>query len=127
MPMTPDLRQKVEQIRNDLYGGGYPDPVTNAEQLSFLFFFYLIEGIDQQNAARARVGKQSYTSLFDGEWTLRNPMNALKAGQNTIPAARFKWSVWARGLSGENLVRFVRDEVFAFFASWSGPLIAAAT
>jgi type I restriction enzyme M protein len=116
MPMTPDLRQKVEQIRNDLYGGGYPDPVTNAEQLSFLFFFYLIEGIDQQNAARARVGKQSYTSLFDGEWQLRNPMNALKAGQNTIPAARFKWSVWARGLSGENLVRFVRDEVFAFFA-----------
>jgi type I restriction enzyme M protein len=116
MPMTPDLRQKVEQIRNDLYGGGYPDPVTNAEQLSFLFFFYLIEGIDQQNAARARVGKQPYTSLFDGEWQLRNPMNALKTGQNTIPAERFKWSVWARGLSGENLVRFVRDEVFAFFA-----------
>jgi len=24
--------------------------------------------------------------------------------------------VWARGLSGESLVRFVRDEVFAFFA-----------
>lgn len=120
MPMTPDLRQKVDQIRNDLYGGGYPDPVTNAEQLSFLFFFYLIEGIDQQNAARARVAKQSYTSLFDGEWLLRNPMNALKNGQTKIPAERFKWSVWARGLAGENLVRFVRDEVFAFFADIAG-------
>jgi type I restriction enzyme M protein len=114
--MTPDLRQKVDQIRNDLYGGGYPDPVTNAEQLSFLFFFYLIEGIDQQNAARARVLKQLHTSLFAGEWQLRNPMNALQADQTTIPAERLKWSVWARGLSGENLVRFVRDEVFAFFA-----------
>jgi len=115
MPMTPELRQKVDRIRDDLYGGGYPDPVTNAEQLSFLFFFYLIEGIDRQNAARARVLKTDYASLFVGEWTLRNPMNAPQAGQTVIPAERFKWSLWARGLSGENLVRFVRDEVFPFF------------
>jgi type I restriction enzyme M protein len=115
MPMTPELRQKVDRIRDDLYGGGYPDPVTNAEQLSFLFFFYLIEGIDRQNAARARVLKRPFTSLFAGEWTLRNPMNAPERGQTTIPAERLKWSLWARGLSGENLVRFVRDEVFPFF------------
>jgi type I restriction enzyme M protein len=114
--MTPELRLKVDRIRDDLYGGGYPDPVTNAEQLSFLFFFYLIEGIDRQNAARARVMKSVHVSLFSGQWTLRNPMNALKTGETVIPAERFKWSVWARGLSGENLVRFVRDEVFPFFA-----------
>ncbi|MDZ3797951.1 MAG: class I SAM-dependent DNA methyltransferase [Xanthomonadales bacterium] len=116
MPMTPELRQKVDRIRDDLYGGGYPDPVTNAEQLAFLFFFYLIEGIDKQNAARARVMKQPYTSLFAGEWTLRNPLNAPNKGDTTIPAERLRWSLWARGLSGENLVRFVRDEVFPFFA-----------
>ncbi len=116
MPMTPELRQKVDRIRDDLYGGGYPDPVTNAEQLAFLFFFYLIEGIDKQNAARARVMKQAYTSLFAGEWTLRNPLNAPNKGDTTIPAERLRWSLWARGLSGENLVRFVRDEVFPFFA-----------
>lgn len=116
MPMTPELRQKVDRIRDDLYGGGYPDPVTNAEQLAFLFFFYLIEGIDKQNAARARVMKQAYTSLFAGEWTLRNPLNAPNKGDTAIPAERLRWSLWARGLSGENLVRFVRDEVFPFFA-----------
>jgi len=116
MPMTPELRQKVDRIRDDLYGGGYPDPVTNAEQLAFLFFFYLIEGIDKQNAARARVMKQFYTSLFAGEWTLRNPLNAPNKGDTAIPAERLRWSLWARGLSGENLVRFVRDEVFPFFA-----------
>ena len=44
MPMTPDMRRGVDQIRDYLYGGGYPDPVSNAEQLSFLFFFYMIEG-----------------------------------------------------------------------------------
>jgi len=116
MPMTPELRQKVDRIRDDLFGGGYPDPVSNAEQLAFLFFFYLIEGIDKQNAARARVMKQSYTSLFAGVWTLRNPLNALNKGDTAIPAERLRWSLWARGLSGENLVRFVRDEVFPFFA-----------
>ena len=116
MPMTPELRQKVDRIRDDLYGGGYPDPVTNAEQLAFLFFFYLIEGIDKQNAARARVMKQPYTSLFAGEWTLRNPLSAPNKGDTAIPAERLRWSLWARGLSGENLVRFVRDEVFPFFA-----------
>ena len=51
MPFTPDMRRKVDQIRDYLYGGGYPDPLTNAEQLSFLFFFYMIEGHRQRQSA----------------------------------------------------------------------------
>lgn len=139
MPLTPDMRRSIDQIRDYLFGGGYPDPVSNAEQLSFLFFFYLVEGIDAENAHKAKVMKQSYVSLFAGEWTLKNPLNAtasapfaLSSPQSgrveglsastssartelTIPRDRFRWSVWAKGLSGEALVRFVRDEVFAFF------------
>ena len=115
MPLTPDMRRSIDQIRDYLYGGGYPDPVTNAEQLSFLFFFYLVEGIDAENVLKAKVLKQPYESLFAGEWTLRNPLNAQSQAQKTIPRDRFRWSVWAKGLSGESLVRFVRDEVFAFF------------
>ena len=127
------MRQSIEQIRNYLYGGGYPDPMSNAEQLSFLFFFYLIEGIDAENTMKAKVLKQKYESLFAGEWTLRNPLNSTVRpepveGQSVhastgsartdliIPRDRFKWSVWAKGLNGEALVRFVRDEVFPFFA-----------
>lgn len=116
MPLTPEMRQSIEQIRNYLYGGGYPDPMSNAEQLSFLFFFYLIEGIDAENTMKAKVMKQKYESLFAGEWTLRNPLNAPEPNTKTISKDRFKWSVWAKGLSGETLVRFVRDEVFPFFA-----------
>jgi type I restriction enzyme M protein len=116
MPLTPDMRRSIDQIRDYLFGGGYPDPVTNAEQLSFLFFFYLIEGIDEENTQKARVLKQSYESIFAGDWTLKNPLNAPAAGVATIPRDRFRWSVWAKGLSGESLVRFVRDEVFAFIA-----------
>src|SRR5664280_2276325 len=115
MPLTPDMRRSIDQIRDYLYGGGYPDPVTNAEQLSFLFFFYLIEGIDAENVLKAKVLKQPYESMFAGDWTLKNPLNAPAQGQATIPRDHFRWSVWAKGLSGESLVRFVRDEVFAFF------------
>jgi type I restriction enzyme M protein len=115
MSLTPEMRQSIDQIRNYLYGGGYPDPMSNAEQLSFLFFFYLIEGIDAENTMKAKVHKQKYESLFAGEWTLRNPLNAPESNARTIPKSRFKWSVWAKGLNGEALVRFVRDEVFPFF------------
>ena len=124
MPLTPDMRRSIDQIRDYLFGGGYPDPVANAEQLSFLFFFYLIEGIDAENVLKAEVLKQPYESLFAGYWTLKNPLNATAVHPEhiegrtdfTIPRDRFRWSVWAKGLSGEALVRFLRDEVFAFVA-----------
>jgi type I restriction enzyme M protein len=116
MPLTADMRRAIDQIRDYLFGGGYPDPVANAEQLSFLFFFYLVEGIDKENAMRAKVLKQPYESLFAGEWKLKNPLNAPAKDVKTINKDHFRWSVWAKGLSGEALVRFVRDEVFAFFA-----------
>ena len=114
MPLTADMRRSVDQIRDYLFGGGYPDPVSNAEQLSFLFFFYLVEGIDAENILKAKVLKQPYQSLFAGDWLVKNPLNA-EGGSTTIPRSRFRWSVWAKGLSGEALVRFLRDEVFAFF------------
>jgi type I restriction enzyme M protein len=120
MPLTAEMRRDVDQIRNYLFGGGYPDPVSNAEQLAFLFFFYLVEGIDAENQARAKVLKHPYTSMFDGFWTLKNPLNAPSKGETTIPKDRFRWSVWATGLSGEPLVRCLRDEVFPFFTDVAG-------
>jgi type I restriction enzyme M protein len=117
MPFTPDMRRKVDQIRDYLYGGGYPDPLSNAEQLSFLFFFYMIEGIDAANLRQAKATKRKYTSLFAGDWTLRNPLNAPAKGVETIPRERMRWSSWANAMSGEQLVTFVRDEVFPFFAA----------
>ena len=130
MPLTAEMRRSIDQIRDYLFGGGYPDPVSNAEQLSFLFFFYLLESIDDENKVRAEVLKQPYTSFFNGDWTLRNPSNAtipsahegnlaatvLQTGTPIISRSRFRWSAWAGELTGDALVRFVRDEVFPFFA-----------
>lgn len=117
MPFTPDMRRKVDQIRDYLYGGGYPDPLSNAEQLSFLFFFYMIEGIDAANVRQAKATGRGYTSLFTGDWKLRNPLNAPTKDVESIPRERMRWSSWANAMAGEQLVTFVRDEVFPFFAS----------
>lgn len=119
MPLTSKMRQDLWDIENYLFGGGYPDPVSNAEQLSFLFFFYLVEGIDTENAHKAKVMKLPYEPLFKGVWPLKNPLNATAQGQTTIPRNQFRWSVWAKALTGEALVRFVRDEVFPFYAEMS--------
>jgi type I restriction enzyme M protein len=117
MPFTPEMRRKVDQIRDYLYGGGYPDPLSNAEQLSFLFFFYMIEGLDAANIRQAKATKRNYTSLFTGDWVIRNPLNAPVKGVETMPRDRMRWSSWANAMSGEQLVTFVRDEVFPFFAT----------
>jgi type I restriction enzyme M protein len=115
MPLSPELRRNVDQVRDYLYGAGYPNPMDNAEQLSFLFFFYLIEGIDAENKDIAAIRKEPYTSLFEGTWKLKNPLNAPAEGIKEIPADNMRWSLWARAKSGENLITFIRDEVFAFF------------
>ena len=112
MPFTPDMRRMVDQIRDYLYGGGYPDPLSNAEQLSFLFFFYMIEGIDSANLRQAKATGRAYTSLFSDDWTLRNPLNAPTKGLEKVPRERMRWSIWANAMSGQQLVTFVRDKIF---------------
>jgi type I restriction enzyme M protein len=114
MPMGPAMRRGVDQIRDYLYGGGYLDPMGNAEQLSFLFFFYLMEAIDRDNQLRAEAAGRAFESIFSGGWKVRNPLNAPAEGVQTVPKAQLRWSEWARGRAGEELVRFVRDEVFPF-------------
>jgi type I restriction enzyme M protein len=122
MPLTPEMRASVDRIRDYLYGGGYPDPLANAEQLAFLFFFYLIENLDADNVMEAEATGRAYTSVFAGDWTLQNPLNAPAKGVETVPAERMRWSSWARGMSGEALVRWVRDEVFPFFNAFADRL-----
>ena len=117
MPMTPDLRRGVDRIRDYLFGGGYPNPAQNAEQLSFLIYFYMFEAAD---AARVRAARRPsaapYTSAFDGDWHLHNPRNAPKGGVQTVPRNLLRWSSWAHALNGERLVNWVREEVFPFHA-----------
>ena len=117
MPMTPELRRGVDRIRDYLFGGGYPNPAQNAEQLSFLVYFYMYEAAD---AARLRAARRPratpYASSFEGDWRLRNPRNARELGADMVPRELLRWSSWAHALNGERLVNWVREEVFPFHA-----------
>ena len=117
MPMTPELRRGVDRIRDYLFGGGYPNPAQNAEQLSFLIYFYMYEAADAARVrAAGRPGAEPYTSAFAGDWNLRNPRNAREPGAETVPRKFLRWSSWAQALNGERLVTWVREEVFPFHA-----------
>ena len=117
MPLTADSRRIISQIRDYLWGGGYPDPMQNAEQLAFLFFFYLFEGADEATGPRRPpAGRRALHSVFAGEWTLRNPLNAPRRGRRPSRRELLRWSSWANALTGERLVILVRDEVFPFYA-----------
>ena len=117
MPMTPDLRRGVDRIRDYLFGGGYPNPAQNAEQLSFLIYFYMFEAADAAGVRAARRPSAApYTSAFDGDWHLHNPRNAREEGVETVPRNLLRWSSYAHALNGERLVNWVREEVFPFHA-----------
>ena len=115
MPMTPELRRGIERIRDYLFGGGYPNPAQNAEQLSFLIYFYMHEAADAARVrAAGRPGADPYGSAYDGEWVLRDPRNARDPGSERMPRAFLRWSSWAHALNGERLVNWLREEVFPF-------------
>ena len=117
MPMTPELRRGIDRIRNYLFGGGYPNPAQNAEQLSFLIYFYLYEAADAVRVRGAgRPGAAPYRSVFEGEWNLRDPRNAPEPGAGAVSRELLRWSSWAQALNGERLVNWVREEIFPFHA-----------
>ncbi len=117
MPMTSELRRGIDRIRDYLFGGGYPNPAQNAEQLSFLIYFYMYEAADAARMRAAqRPGAAPYPSAFDGDWKLRDPRNAREPDAAAVPRELLRWSSWADALNGERLVNWVREEVFPFHA-----------
>ena len=117
MPLTPELRRSIDRIRDHLFGGGYPNPSQNAEQLSFLFYFCMFETADAAHVRAARrPGAEPYHSPFDEDWKLRNPRNALTPVAAAVPGDSLRWSRWAKAMTGERLVSWVREEVFPFYA-----------
>lgn len=117
MPMTPELRRGIDRIRDYLFGGGYPNPAQNAEQLSFLIYFYMHEAADAARARAAqRPGAAAHVGAYEGEWSLRDPRNASEPDAVAVPRGLLRWSSWAHALNGERLVNWVREEVFPFHA-----------
>jgi type I restriction enzyme M protein len=95
--MSPDLRSRLDRITNLLFAGGVNNPVTYIEQISYLIYLKLLDEAENQRELQTRLTGQ-HTSLFPQQ------------------ASRYRWSQW-RFLSGDKLLKFVRDEVFPYLGS----------
>ena len=73
MALNIKIKENLDLIRDYLNGGGFPDPLSNAEQLSFLFFFNIYELVDANN----KLINKKYQSIFQGNWKVKNPLNAV--------------------------------------------------
>lgn len=61
-----DLKQKVDQIMNELFSGGVNNPMTAIEQISYLMFLKSLTEVDEQQAQLAKLSGKKYESVFDG-------------------------------------------------------------
>jgi type I restriction enzyme M protein len=96
--MNRELRRKLDRITNILFAGGVNNPMTYIEQISYLIYLKLLDERESEIALQKKLGVNRVNSIYPGQ------------------SNRFRWSEW-RNLSGDKLVKFVRDEVFPYMAS----------
>lgn len=104
MLTSTDLKSKVDSLWNRFWSGGISNPLTAIEQMSYLIFLKRLEDMDNARAATAKRRKQDYKSLFSGK---------MDVGGRKIDREKCRWSYWSQ-LSGEEMLRHVRDVVFEF-------------
>lgn len=90
-----EFRQKLSRLNDYLWGAGLKDPVTRIQQVSFMFFLKMLEEQDISMEKEERLTGHRHKSIFEGK------------------NEKFRWSRW-REKSGEDLYRFVRDQIFPF-------------
>ena len=98
MPLTPEMRRGIDQIRDYLYGGGYPDPLEQrrAARVPVLLLPDRGHRRRQPCSRPRRTGASPTRRSSRASGQLRNPLNAPSKGAETIPRDRFRWSVWAQ-------------------------------
>ena len=96
--MNQEIRRKLDRITNILFAGGVSNPITYIEQISYLIYLKLLDERESEIAIQHKLGAMRAKSLYPEQ------------------AKRFRWNEW-RNLSGEKLVKFVRDEVFQYMSS----------
>jgi type I restriction enzyme M protein len=87
-----DIKQKVDQLMNELFAGGVNNPMTAIEQISYLMFLKSLTEFDEQQERISNLSGKKYESIFNGK------------------VSKFSWRVMSR-LSGDELYNTL-SEVF---------------
>jgi type I restriction enzyme M protein len=87
-----DIKQKVDQLMNELFAGGVNNPMTAIEQISYLMFLKSLTEFDEQQERISGLSGKKYESIFNGK------------------VSKFSWRVTSR-LSGDELYNTL-SEIF---------------
>lgn len=101
--ITGKLRSEIDKLWEHFWTGGITNPLTVIEQISFLMFARLLDVTETRNEKRAQHTKKDFKHLFTPE------------------QQHLRWKSF-KELSGDKMLKLVRDEVFPHFKE-----IAAAT
>jgi type I restriction enzyme M protein len=82
--VNSDLKQKADQLMDELWSGGVNIPTTSIEQVSYLMFLKSLTEMDEKHSELARKTGSKYKMLFSGSW------------------AKYSWRTVSR-LSGDEL------------------------
>ena len=98
--LREEFKQKISRLNDYLWSNGLTDPGTRIQQMSFFFFLKMLEEQDSALEKEAQLTRRTYKSIFKGK------------------NEKYRWSEWSHK-SGENLYKFVRDEIFPFMENLS--------
>lgn len=93
--LNGETKATVKRLTNYFWSAGITNPVDYIEQISYLFFLKMLEENDDYQAKVSAKAGTPFKSIFEGE------------------KKKYRWSEWHHK-TGQVLLRFVRDEVFAF-------------
>jgi len=82
--VNSDLKQKADQLMDELWSGGVNIPTTSIEQVSYLMFLKSLTEMDEKHAELAKRTGSKYKMLFSNSW------------------AKYSWRTVSR-LSGDEL------------------------
>ena len=67
---SPALKSKINQLWDKFWSGGIANPLTAIEQITYLLFMKRLDDLDLKRKADAEFTGESYTSKFEGIFTL---------------------------------------------------------
>lgn len=88
--VNSDLKQKADQLMNELWSGGVNIPTTSIEQISYLMFLKSLTEMDEKHAELAKRTNSKYKMLFSNTW------------------AKYSWRTVSR-LSGDELYNTISE------------------
>ena len=66
---SSDLKQKVDQLMNELWAGGVNNPMTAIERISYLMFLKSLTEMDEKQEQLQKLMGNTYKPIFSNSWS----------------------------------------------------------